>query len=511
MNENIPILSFTSHAKRLPLVDEVFRSHVANADAAGIRVCLSLQEDSVPAMTPYQRSLVDSGKIELLTIGNDHGSNTKWTLCRAKYPGATMIVVDDDVIYAPEALRTLLAWHDRFPDAFLCRVARKLSWTGGSLVPFVFSTRGPNPPNPLLTTQGPFPIALVAGRFMPEHWGGCLYPPGFPDPSLATEASARCFHDDDAFTGLAIVRAGLPALLVPRGDSVCVRRWTGHDTPIWQASLSAENKLKYGGPGGRTRQALAGLEQDLRTVGPVSAEDLAETWSRFDHKFVLTAGNVSRVESVRKELARVGLADAQELRDDGTELPGFPNRPLLAHRRAARLAAELGGSVLVMEDDVRFLRNLRTLRDLAVSLPDDFGEARFSWGYAKEISSKTARTSLRRFPDDPAIWWRRVPDAVLAFCVARSERSNLAFLDVASREIASGGTVVRNADLLWPSMRGWHGVGPLYVCGPRGAVQSFRDADVNSAFSGSDASFQYGDVSESGMLPCDYADWEPSK
>lgn len=265
MREDAPILSFTSHARRLPLVDKVFRSHVENAEAAGMRVCLALQEDSVPAMTPYQRSLVESGKIELLTIGKDHGSNTKWTLCRAKYPDATMVVVDDDELYPPSAFVSLIEYRKKLRrDAFLTRAWRPLPWRAdGSLVPFLFRCRGPMATHPVhLGSGSPYPISFLPCSAIPEHWAACLYPPGFPDPATADEAAQKAFHDDDVFIMLLAARASIPIVAIPVWERN-TRLATKKTSPLYASALA---HTQPDGPGSRTRATLSRLEPELRKL-----------------------------------------------------------------------------------------------------------------------------------------------------------------------------------------------------------------------------------------------------
>lgn len=262
-----PVLSFTSHAKRLPLIDNVFRSHVENAEAYGMRVCLALQEDSVPAMTEYQRTLVKAGRVELLTAERDHGSNTKWTLCRAKHPDAVMVVVDDDELYPTAELGNLLQCHRGFPDAFLCRAWRRLTWLSyDTMAPFAPDMKGPFALNPVfLGSGGRGMLRLRATEAVPEHWGGCLYPPGFPGGGSAEEAARVAFHDDDAFMSLLIARAGLPFFAVPvreRNVRLAVRK----GSPLRESGLAYQQNVSPEGPGSRTRRTLKALERELAAL-----------------------------------------------------------------------------------------------------------------------------------------------------------------------------------------------------------------------------------------------------
>lgn len=264
MRENA-ILTFTSHSKRLPLVDEVFRSHAENAENAGMRICLALQEDSVPAMTPYQRSLVDSGKIELLTIGKDHGSNTKWTLCRTKYPDATMVVVDDDIVYDRDTFRYMLGMHRRLPGAFLCRAARCLTRNAeGGLNPFDAAESFQRSATPLwrcdklgVGCKG-FAMPLAAAWSFPEHWAACLYPPGFPraTPDELEEARTHAFHADDVYVGVLLNRYKIASVMLVDMPA-CAKRWCNRDSEICKVSLVVDSQNRFGDRGAVTREALA--------------------------------------------------------------------------------------------------------------------------------------------------------------------------------------------------------------------------------------------------------------
>jgi hypothetical protein len=258
-----PILSFTSHKARLPFIDDVFRSHLTNSKACGMDVCFACQDDSLPAMTEYQRSLVDLGKIELLHVPKDHGSNTKWTLCRAAHPDATMVVVDDDELYPPSAFPSLLHWSGKLPGAFLCRSWRRLSWSSADrMVPFTPNVKGPDAPNPVYLGNGLFvPSPLTQTEAIPEHWAGCLYPPGFPDPAVAQEAAARAYHDDDAFMMLLLARTKTPFYVIPVTERN-TRLATKRSSPLYGSALAHQP----GFPGARTRAALAGLESELASL-----------------------------------------------------------------------------------------------------------------------------------------------------------------------------------------------------------------------------------------------------
>ena len=210
-----PILSFTSHKARMHLLDDIFRNHIEIAEELGLDVCFSCQDDALTVMTDYQKSLVDEGKIELLHIEKDHGSNTKWTLCRMAHPEAVMIVVDDDWIYDVEGIKSLLETHERYPEAVICRAYRTIPWIGSFLPKYEVKPTYTYPKTVTAHVRMSFlkdealeqEIVIPKGTAFPEHFLGVLYPSCFPRSSAgAIPTECRC--DDDVYIGALIAREG---------------------------------------------------------------------------------------------------------------------------------------------------------------------------------------------------------------------------------------------------------------------------------------------------------------
>ncbi len=117
--------------------------------------------------------------------------------------------------------------------------------------------------------------------------------------------------------------------------------------------------------------------------------DARDIWRGFDYKAVcLFTGYKSRAEKVGAELGRVGLGDAARLWQFPTPFdailrrkvrsagaagrPGFFNSGM-GHYRALKTAYELGAEhSLVMEDDVRFLRDIDLLAEIVADIPVDY-------------------------------------------------------------------------------------------------------------------------------------------
>lgn len=121
-------------------------------------------------------------------------------------------------------------------------------------------------------------------------------------------------------------------------------------------------------------------------------------WSRFDGAFVLscTQARETRMSKLKSELKRVGLSDfVQTVWNYPTPVNGFllkslkPDRLLrtaaqldctLGHYRILKTAYELGlNTVLVLEDDIRFLKDLDLLDAVLRDLPTDFDLAKLNW------------------------------------------------------------------------------------------------------------------------------------
>ena len=137
-----------------------------------------------------------------------------------------------------------------------------------------------------------------------------------------------------------------------------------------------------------------------------------DCWDRFEFKAAaMFTGHPRRTASVRKELARVGLAvqefwghpnvfdifiQANVRVTRSTAQPGFFNATM-THYHIIKTAYELGaGSLLCVENDVRFLNDLGRLDSVVRGLPENFDYALFSWevplaGWAEACKAQMAR------------------------------------------------------------------------------------------------------------------------
>lgn len=136
---------------------------------------------------------------------------------------------------------------------------------------------------------------------------------------------------------------------------------------------------------------------ETRVGGGSAAEAIGDVWDRFDMVIALVyTGYQYRYRSLRDELGRVGLLDrvtflwsypspfdsrfANSIRLSGTIRSPSQFNEAMSHYRAMKTALELGrSSVLVLEDDVRFMSDLKSLASAVRELPDDYDVAKFEW------------------------------------------------------------------------------------------------------------------------------------
>lgn len=130
-------------------------------------------------------------------------------------------------------------------------------------------------------------------------------------------------------------------------------------------------------------------------------------WDRFGRKTVLyfTGNKDTRVPSMEKELKRVGLDDADRQWQFPSAFDGFFMRVLphsamsrtgymnnaLGQYRAIATSYNLGcRNMLIIEDDIRFMKDISVVERVVESLPDDYDIAMFdccyrsNWGWDDE-------------------------------------------------------------------------------------------------------------------------------
>ena len=472
-----PILSFTSTASRLPLNDEIFRAHVELAEACGLDICFSCADEAIGAMTDYQKQLVESGRIELLHIPKDHGSNTKWTLCRQNHPKAVMIVVDDDWIYDLEGIRSLLETSRRYPEAVICRAFRTIPWIGKELPRYEVKPFYTYPKtvtahlrvNRLKDNVSGEEMIIPPGTAFPEHFLGMLYPPGFPKCS-PSEIPAECMKDDDVFTGAMVAKEGRPLVFAGR-DTIALDREVELPNALWTESRRTN--------GARTFKALQSVSSLFRER--VEDEGLGQVFLLTCRKFP------RRRESIKEEMTRLGITYIEQY-DDGSICPdiGYRHKKLnrchlAKHLALSRFLEGEGTRVTILEDDIRFLKDIGEVSKVIRTIPLDFGACRVSWIPSPYLRQEAEESNPERVAEvemrlsKEGSFWVECPWASTDGCTIMTREVAARFNDLLKKVIEdnSAERMDNSDDML---CRVCEEMGkPLYVYKPLICIQTVQD------------------------------------
>jgi hypothetical protein len=130
----------------------------------------------------------------------DFGPVTKLLPALAAEPGAHLVVVDDDVVYPRDFLRTLLDATRRHPGC-------ALGYRGVRLAP----------PQPLVDLEHVFATAIAESVTVDILFGtwGYLLPPGTLDAAVHPRTGEAFRWTDDVWVSGQLARAKVPRLVVP--------------------------------------------------------------------------------------------------------------------------------------------------------------------------------------------------------------------------------------------------------------------------------------------------------
>jgi len=186
---------------------------------------------------------------------------------------------------------------------------------------------------------------------------------------------------------------------------------------------------------------------------------MTRIWDKFEYKAVVCfTGYKDRYASLRSEFERVGLTNVHPHWD-------FPNPyhqvllkvvPMsrfnrnrscfnigLNNYRAIATAYHLGcNNCLIMEDDIRFLKEVGLLSEIVSSLPDDFDLALFDYG---KPCSMTNEEWWKTFSENDIRYWCRFNNLRSTGCYAMSRRCMEAYIRVFEAP-ATGHIALRNPD-----------------------------------------------------------------
>ena len=218
-------------------------------------------------------------------------------------------------------------------------------------------------------------------------------------------------------------------------------------------------------------------------------------WRRFDFKSViLFAGYVGeRTTTCRRELERVGLypdvapiwtatSPADKMiaeRAFCTNMVrgnlGFVNS-LMAHYRAVKCAWTVGAKrVLVMEDDIRFLKDDELLQAIVESMPEDTDVGLLDWWFpAKATDADYAELAAA---ESVATFWKPFRNLRSAACYTMSACGMRAFMKLVEDGFTGAGKL-RITDQYWPHLAADPSL-KCYCAWPCAAVQGWAGTSAD--------------------------------
>lgn len=215
-------------------------------------------------------------------------------------------------------------------------------------------------------------------------------------------------------------------------------------------------------------------------------------WNKFNRKVVLCyTGYKERYESVRSELQRIGMGDVEfrfdfpsplkDILKDHINTTNFtknigPFSCVIAHYSVIKQTFELGyDNLLIMEDDIRFLRDLDRISAIVETLPPDYDYAQFEKAKPYEMPM-SEWLALKNGPHVNKYW---LPFTNLrgGGCYALSRKGMKHMIDEFERAFTSKSEKLRSNDYL--VSKGHHL--KRYFCFPSIAAQmvfSVSNSDI---------------------------------
>lgn len=233
------VVSLTSFPARIEHVWIAIES-IFQQDLKPTKVVLVLSEEEFPTKSlPKTLRKQEARGLEILWTPKNTRSFKKLLPTREKYPDATIVTVDDDIIYEPWRLRKLVDVAKTRPGTIIGHRGWVVTKTNNGLAPYItWPKAGPDTPSEL--------CFLTSG-------GGVLYPPNLLplDDLLNIDLALQlCPLADDIWFWAIAKKAGVPSFCLGNHRTLPVRSL--RSTP----KLETENRLN----GGNDAQLAAIIE-----------------------------------------------------------------------------------------------------------------------------------------------------------------------------------------------------------------------------------------------------------
>lgn len=185
ISDDTLIVSLTSYPARISKLWMVIKTLLNQKLVDNFKVILWLSENQFPkgldSLPKSLTNLIEKG-LDVRFVSDDLKSHKKYYYAFKEYPNNIVVTVDDDVLYSPILLRTLLDAHDKYSDCVICNRGVKINkeksyrnW--GKVDNFMI------------------PVSSI----MPTGIGGVLYPPHCYNNNIFNIEAIKstCINGDD--------------------------------------------------------------------------------------------------------------------------------------------------------------------------------------------------------------------------------------------------------------------------------------------------------------------------
>lgn len=227
------ILSLTSHPARFDALAQAL-PELKKQVLQPAEIILNIAHSDISQLPHSVRELAATGFITINECA-DLGPGKKLIPTLKKYPGVTIIVIDDDLILTPDLTLQLMLEHHLYPDSIIAsRVHHVRYGSDGALEPFSAWEKGSD------RVTGPsFDLLATSGA-------GTLFPAGALHPEALDEAryTELAFHTDDLWWYFQGRRNGTPVRRLPGYRSLDFIPDT-QEVGLWQTGNKDRNDINF--------------------------------------------------------------------------------------------------------------------------------------------------------------------------------------------------------------------------------------------------------------------------
>ena len=227
ISDDTLIVSLTSYPARISKLWMVIKTLLNQKLVDNYKVILWLSENQFPkgldSLPKSLTNLIEKG-LDIRFVSDDLKSHKKYYYAFKEYPNNIVVTVDDDVLYSPILLRTLLDAHDKYSDCVICNRGIKI-----------------NKQKSYRNLDKVDNFMIPVSSIMPTGIGGVLYPPHcYNNNIFDIEAiKSTCINGDDLWLNFMCrlngtkvvhtgVRFGFITVLSSQETALCIEN-VNHD------------------------------------------------------------------------------------------------------------------------------------------------------------------------------------------------------------------------------------------------------------------------------------------